>query len=131
MKLYHYTNLKTLALILKHRTLRFNRLDKVDDLEENVKSNGLNLGQYIFVSCWTEDAEESIPLWRMYAGIENGVRICLDEDMFQTYDICNFKFRDKVSIIGSLSLIPQKDIENQDYFIMPLGTNNRTSFRLK
>ena len=66
MKLYHYTNLKTLALILKHRTLRFNRLDKVDDLEENVKSNGLNLGQYIFVSCWTEDAEESIPLWRMY-----------------------------------------------------------------
>ncbi|GAA6528354.1 hypothetical protein LPYR103PRE_03270 [Segatella asaccharophila] len=131
MKLYHYTNLKTLALILKHRTLRFNRLDKVDDLEENVKSNGLNLGQYIFVSCWTEDAEESIPLWRMYAGIENGVRICLDEDMFQTYDICNFKFRDKVPIIGSLSLIPQKDIENQDYFIMPLGTNNRTSFLKK
>ena len=129
MKLYHYTNLKTLALILKHRTLRFNRLDKVDDLEENVKSNGLNLGQYIFVSCWTEDAEESIPLWRMYAGIENGVRICLDEDMFQTYDICNFTFRDRVPIRGSShSLIPQKDIENPDYFIMPLGANNRTSF---
>lgn len=132
MKLYHYTNLKTLALILKHKTLRFNRLDKVDDLEENVKSHGLNLGQYVFVSCWTEDAEESIPLWRMYAGIENGVRICLDEDMFQAYEIRNFRFRDRVQIRGtSLSLIPLKDIENQDYLIMPLGANSRTSFLKK
>lgn len=34
MRIYHYTNIDTLALILKNRTIRFNRLDNVDDLEE-------------------------------------------------------------------------------------------------
>ena len=34
MKLYHYTSLATLALILKNRTIMFNRLDRVDDVEE-------------------------------------------------------------------------------------------------
>ena len=34
MRIYHYTNIETLALILKNRTIRFNRLDHVDDLEE-------------------------------------------------------------------------------------------------
>lgn len=42
MKLYHYTTIDTLALILKNRTIRFNRLDKVDDLEEKVVSCGVN-----------------------------------------------------------------------------------------
>lgn len=50
MKLYHYTTIDTLALILKNRTIRFNRLDKVDDLEEKVVSCGVNLAQYIFAS---------------------------------------------------------------------------------
>lgn len=31
MKLYHYTSIETLALILKHKTIRFSRLDRVDD----------------------------------------------------------------------------------------------------
>ena len=32
--LYHYTSLDTLALILKNRTLCFNNLRNVDDMEE-------------------------------------------------------------------------------------------------
>ena len=28
--LYHYTNIETLALILKNRTIRFNSLDRMD-----------------------------------------------------------------------------------------------------
>ena len=35
MKIYHYTNIEALALILKNQTIRFNRLDKVDDIEED------------------------------------------------------------------------------------------------
>ena len=62
MMLYHYTTIDTLALILKNKTIRFNRLDKVDDVEEDAFSNGVHLGQYIFVSCWTKNSEESIPL---------------------------------------------------------------------
>lgn len=59
MKLYHYTTIDTLALILKNRTIRFNRLDKVDDLEEKVVSCGVNLAQYIFASCWTKEQRKA------------------------------------------------------------------------
>ena len=86
MKIHHYTNIETLALILKNRTIRFNRLDRVDDLEEGrAECSGIKLGQYIFVSCWTEEAEESIPLWRMYTEKGTGVRISLTKEMFKTY----------------------------------------------
>lgn len=61
MRIYHYTSLESLALILQNKTIRFNRLDKVDDLEEgNVESLGIKFCKYIFVSCWTEDENENI-----------------------------------------------------------------------
>ena len=48
MRIYHYTNLESLALILKNKTIRFNRLDKVDDLEEgNVESLGVKFSKYV------------------------------------------------------------------------------------
>jgi hypothetical protein len=63
MKIYHYTNVESLAMILKNKTIRFNRLDKVDDIEEgNAESSGVRFCKYVFVSCWTENPEESIPL---------------------------------------------------------------------
>lgn len=36
MKIYHYTSLENLALILKHKTIRFNRLDRMEDPCENM-----------------------------------------------------------------------------------------------
>lgn len=46
--IHHYTNIDVLTLILKNRTLRFTRLDQMDDPEEcNFVSNGVNLGQYV------------------------------------------------------------------------------------
>ena len=53
VKLYHYTTLDNLALILKHRTLRFNRLDMVDDMEdaETYCQTAVAKGKYTFVSC--------------------------------------------------------------------------------
>lgn len=129
MKLYHYTTIDTLALILKNRTIRFNRLDKVDDLEEKVVSCGVNLGQYIFASCWTKDAEESIPLWKMYAGVTNGIRIALDEDMFQEYYIHDLTLNSGLYTDGSIvSLIPQKDLEAKDYMIMPVYKDSKSDF---
>lgn len=85
--IHHYTNIDVLALILKNRTLRFNRLDQVDDPEEsNFVSNGVNIGPYAFVSCWTEDKEESIPMWKMYTREKWGVRLSLvKEGLFRTY----------------------------------------------
>lgn len=36
MKIYHYTSLETLALILKNRTLLFNNVKNMNDPEEVV-----------------------------------------------------------------------------------------------
>jgi hypothetical protein len=85
--IHHYTNIEVLSLILKNRTLRFNRLDRVDDPEEsNFISNGVDLGPYTFVSCWTEAKEESIPMWKMYTKENWGVRLSVvKEGLFKTY----------------------------------------------
>lgn len=75
--LYHYTNIETLALILKNRTIRFNSLDKMDDLQEQQTADIENIGQFCYISSWTEDDTESIPMWNMYASLDLGVRIKL------------------------------------------------------
>ncbi len=80
--LYHYTNLSSLALILKNKTLRLMPLSKMDDKQEKETSDIDNLGRFFFVSCWTDDGVESIPMWKMYASLESGVRIGLPPNPF-------------------------------------------------
>lgn len=85
--LYHYTTLEKLALILKNHTIRFMPLDTMDDLEEKETTDLKNAGQFVFVSSWTDDEEESIPMWNMYSSLENGVRIQLPFEPFEIYDM--------------------------------------------
>jgi hypothetical protein len=40
------------------------------------------MGGYCFVSCWTYESEESIPMWDMYADSRQGVRIEMPIEMF-------------------------------------------------
>lgn len=76
MKIYHYTTLETLALILKNRTLRFNNVKNMNDPEESVTEDfKSSLKNYTFISCWTQNPEESIPLWQMYSNSAHGVRL--------------------------------------------------------
>lgn len=84
--LYHYTNIETLALILKNRTIRFNSLDKMDDLQEQETADLKNIGQFCYISSWTDDETESIPMWNMYASLNLGVRIKLRKNPFKVYD---------------------------------------------
>ena len=87
MKLYHYTTIKNLALILDSKKILFNRLDNVDDAEESLYSSGpmsQNISKYIYVSCWTKEERENLALWKMYAGYD-GIRIGLDENMFVSF----------------------------------------------
>lgn len=83
--LYHYTSIETLALILKYKTICFNNLLSVDDMEEAETEDMGNFGKYINVSCWTEDKEESIPLWNLYTPNMKGVRIGLPKFPFEKY----------------------------------------------
>lgn len=85
--LYHYTSLETLALILRNRTIRFSRLDMVDDPQEQRSADSQNLGKMKLVSCWTSSDEESIPMWREYAGAECGVRIQMKSYPFKQYSV--------------------------------------------
>lgn len=83
--LYHYTSIETLAFILKYKTIRFNRLDFVDDPEESMTGDLGVFGRFCFVSCWTSMAEESIPMWHMYSKNMRGVRIKLPIFPFKEY----------------------------------------------
>lgn len=83
--LYHYTSIESLALILKNRTLRFARMDTVDDPQECRASDSRNVALTRYVSCWTATAQESIPMWREYAGVDCGVRIKMSCNPFARY----------------------------------------------
>lgn len=80
--LYHYTSVDSLALILKNKTIRLNPLDKMDDLQEQKTADVENLGKFVFVSSWTDDPTESIPMWKLYTNSTAGVRIKLRENPF-------------------------------------------------
>lgn len=83
--LYHYTSLETLALILKNQTICFNNLLNVDDIEEAKTKDMGEFGRFVYVSCWTDDTDESIPLWNLYTPNMHGVRIRLPQFPFKKY----------------------------------------------
>lgn len=81
MKIYHYTSIENLALILKHKTIRFNRLDRMEDpCEKSFLINQLDWSPYTYVSCWTENPVENLPLWHMYTDGGKGIRIGIEKD---------------------------------------------------
>jgi len=80
--LYHYTSIETLALILANRTLRFSRLDAVNDPEEASACDLPNAATLVFASCWTAQHRESLAMWRMYTPDMQGLRIALPNNPF-------------------------------------------------
>lgn len=86
-RLFHYTSINNLALILASRKIRFSRLDKVNDPSEGITGDFHNFSYYIFVSCWTSLEEESLALWNMYTPLMRGVRIELPLPIFNSYAI--------------------------------------------
>lgn len=81
-ELYQYTSIESLEKILQTRTLRFSRLDKVNDPEEAIAADLPLASSSVFVSCWSNEQKESIPMWSMYGSNFRGVRIRLPANMF-------------------------------------------------
>lgn len=134
MKLYHYTSIENLALILKNKTIRFNRLDRVDDVEESsIYEKTVPMGKYTFVSCWTDNEEESIPLWKMYTPQMKGVRIAMDYDMFLMKKINEGIYKTPIGSIeikGEFeTLCPIEEQFNDKYAILFNGKNDPYFFR--
>lgn len=80
--LYHYTSIDTLALIVANRTLRFSRLDAVNDPEEASACDLDGASTLVFASCWTAQERESLAMWRMYTPDMQGLRIALPNNPF-------------------------------------------------
>lgn len=126
MKIYHYTTIDSLAMIMSSRSIKFNRLDKVDDMEERTEPSNVRLWQYMFVTCWTEDAEESIPLWRMYSGNAHGVRIGMDVDMFEDNVVGGNNVPQDIPHEGFMvGKIPAQDLFRKDYFVLPIAVSQQ------
>ena len=62
MKIYHYTTIETLALILESKSIKFSRLDMLDNKTESEPFSNFNTLNYIFSSSYTYDESENIPL---------------------------------------------------------------------
>jgi hypothetical protein len=62
------------------------RLDLVDDVNEGEVSDIENYGRFLFVSCWSDNKKESIPMWGMSADDMCGIRIRLPKKPFYHYD---------------------------------------------
>jgi len=74
-RIYHYTSFEIFKLIIKNKVIRFNSLMNVDDAEEGYLTDCKSQAKYFFVSCWTEDQKENIPLWKMYVKSPFAIRI--------------------------------------------------------
>lgn len=119
-RIYHYTSVDSLALILASRKLRFNRLDRVDDLREAQTHLGIEFGKYFFVSCWTRAQKESIPQWHMYTDKMAGVRISLPLMPFQRKRLRpkpEWNVQTQGELLSPLSLEEQF---GDNYFIVPM-----------
>ncbi len=103
--LIHYTNIEALVSILKNRTIRFNSLDKMDDLQEKEVADLKNIGQFCYVSSWTDEEAESISMWKMYTDMNMGVRISLRKNPFMIYE-------NRASDLEKVIKAPVKDESN-------------------
>jgi hypothetical protein len=97
----HYTTIKTALLILKNHKIRFNRLDRVDDISEKLAFKNQEIAKYTYISCWTNSPNENIALWNMYSKNMEGVCIELGKIPFKLYSyefgIKNYKQLVKLS----------------------------------
>lgn len=82
-KIYHYTSFETFKKIVENGVFRFNSLMNVDDAEEGFLLDAESQAPYTFVSCWTKQRTESVPLWQMYVKSPFAVRIEVSSDFLR------------------------------------------------
>lgn len=134
-RLFHYTSINNLALILKSKSIRFGRLDFVNDPTEGLVSDFHSQAPYIFISCWTGNEEEDFALWNMYTQNMRGVRIEMCLPIFESYKIgddCNFLFSEDeylneevgYFILGGVNEPQKMKYTNDESLLKPFIRNN-------
>lgn len=126
--LYKYMDIETLALILANKTIRLNSLSTMDDLQEEKTADQAQWGRLCFVSCWTAEKQEMIPLWKMYCSKYSGVRLKLPSSPFKTHTYSEEEIAKCKASYGALiypvpkGSIPIKYFQNSE--ILPLDTHD-------
>lgn len=115
--IHHYTNIQSLECILKNRTLRFTRLDKLDDAQEAELVSRKYWAQYLFVSSWSKLGNESQAMWHSYAGY-NGVRIGLPEHPFPEYELTTKRELNHFINGKIISPLPFEQIYNENWLVI-------------
>ena len=81
--IYQYTNINALALILKNRTIRFNRLDRVDDIEQQLYELGY---EYSLEDSWDTELTYSILPVNYVNGLVASTKTCKASEDFDDED---------------------------------------------
>lgn len=117
MILYHYTTVQSFLLILLTGRIRFSKLSIVDDPEEYqyITSDGLNPANYAYISCWSTTENECIPQWNLYSEKGHGVRIGMDENMFDVR-----RNNDGNLIIPDLMTPDIEENINRGFYVKPI-----------
>lgn len=98
--LYHYTSLETLLLILEENTIRFSRLDLMNDPVEGHNDIWPECRENVFSSSWTAEARDELPMWKLYSDLK-GVRIRMPIDLFNFSDKLEASKREGLFLIKS------------------------------
>ncbi len=84
----HYTNLDALLCMLKTKTLKLNRIDRVNDLNEKLYINDQNIINQVFITCFTNRISEYIPHWFMYSKDVYGIRVTFYKSKEHSIETC-------------------------------------------
>jgi hypothetical protein len=123
-KIFHYTSVESLAMILSTGKLRFTRLDSVDDMSEGQTHAGIPFGKYFFVSCWTQQEEDNLAQWKMYGGDMEGIRIEFPAYPFRRV---RMEAHGEVKVTGNLySPIATTEMYGRNYMIIPPFVGNKS-----
>lgn len=142
--LFHYTSIDSLEKILSNKTIRFTSLSYVDDLDEVETADLYRFGRYCYVSCWTSEETESIPMWKMYTPDMQGVRIKMktfpfkrysipagslgNPETFESYiDMINRHSQNLPHIIGAFPQLLEVDYTERDELLYPKVRTENTS----
>jgi hypothetical protein len=82
--LHHYTSLDALLSIISERRIRLSNLSSLNDPIENerLSYDGLTFSR-VFAFCLNSEADDSIPMWRMYTPEIYGVRLSLPSRVWE------------------------------------------------
>lgn len=84
--LYQYTNFDSFLHIAMEHTLLFNRIDKMNDRQEAELFKNEEVARLVFISCFSTQQEESIPMWNTYTQKNEGIRLKIEITKEKVFD---------------------------------------------